>query len=69
MESCIHLRRKVIKKISGHGLYVDSAFFRIFPFPVLEGNPEYISNNADIVVLSGLTAQKMFGKKLAVGQG
>ena len=56
------------KKISGHGLYVDSAFFRIFPFPVLEGNPEYISNNPDNVVLSELTAQKMFGKKSAVGQ-
>lgn len=56
------------KKISGHGLYVDSAFFRIFPFPVLEGNPEYISNNPDNVVLSELTAQKMFGKKPAVGQ-
>ena len=56
------------KKISGHGVYVDSAFFRIFPFPVLEGNPEYISNNPDNVVLSESTAQKMFGKKPTVGQ-
>lgn len=56
------------KKISGEEAYVDSAFFRIFPFPVTEGNPEYIANHPDNIILSETMARKMFGSSPAVGQ-
>lgn len=56
------------KTINGYTAYVDSAFFRIFSFPVLEGKPEYLKRSSEYIVLSESMAKKLFGNKHAVGQ-
>lgn len=49
-------------------LYVDSTFFGVFDFKVLEGSAEYALNDPNSVVLTKNTAKKIFGDNPAVGQ-
>lgn len=56
------------KRISGKYVHLDSTFFRVFPFPVVEGNPEQINDNIDNIIISETMARKLFGKASAVGQ-
>lgn len=56
------------KRISGKYVHLDSTFFRVFPFPVVEGNPEQVNDNINAVILSETMACKLFGKASAVGK-
>ena len=49
-------------------LYVDSTFFDVFDFRVLEGSSEYALSDPNSVVLTKNTAAKIFGDNPAVGQ-
>ncbi|MGF1585789.1 MAG: ABC transporter permease [Bacteroidales bacterium] len=49
-------------------LYVDSTFFSVFDFEVLEGSAEHALNDPNSVVLTRKTAVKIFGDNPAVGQ-
>lgn len=49
-------------------LAVDSNFFSVFSFPLLEGDPKTALNDPYSVVLSDEIATKYFGNKNAVGQ-
>ena len=48
--------------------YVDSGFFNMFNFHFLKGNKEVAFPNANSVVLTQSTAQKLFGKEEAMGK-
>jgi putative ABC transport system permease protein len=48
-------------------LYADSSFFRIFTFPLLEGDPAAL-NNRDNIVLTASTARKYFGTADPIGK-
>ena len=50
------------KKLSIRGNMVDSNFLQIFSFPLIEGNPETVLNNAHSIVLTQQLAIKLFGK-------
>ena len=62
------LEAEAEKKISGNAVHVDSTFFSIFPFQVVEGNPEHINENIDNIVLEESMARKLFGRASAIGQ-
>lgn len=49
-------------------LYVDSTFFRVFDFGLIEGSSEFALNDPDLVVITRSLAQKIFGDNPAVGQ-
>lgn len=67
-ESDCTLETENEKRISGKYVHLDSTFFRVFPFPVVEGNPEQINDNIDNIIISETMARKLFGKASAVGQ-
>ncbi|MBS1542456.1 MAG: ABC transporter permease [Bacteroidetes bacterium] len=48
--------------------YADSAFFRIFDFRFLAGNPDKILTGANEIVLSESAARKYFGKTDVLGE-
>lgn len=48
---------------------VDSNFFQLFDFKLLEGNARTVFNNSGGIVLSEEMARKYFGKAPAVGRG
>jgi putative ABC transport system permease protein len=48
-------------------LYADSSFFRIFSFPVVEGDPNALRNH-DQIVLTTSAAKKYFGTADPIGQ-
>lgn len=48
--------------------YADSTFFRIFSFPLLQGDPATALEGPNKVVLTASTARKYFGEKNPVGQ-
>ncbi|MGD8777474.1 MAG: ABC transporter permease [Ignavibacteria bacterium] len=50
------------------GSFVDTAFFKMFSFPVEEGNPETVLINPGSVVISKSLAQKIFGQNDPVGK-
>lgn len=56
------------KRIIGKYVHVDSTFFHVFPFPIIEGNPEQLWDNLDNVVLSEVMARKLFGNASAIGK-
>jgi putative ABC transport system permease protein len=47
---------------------VDSNFFSVFSFPLLQGNPQTVLQDPYSLVLTEETAAKYFGKKSAVGK-
>ena len=49
-------------------LYVDSTFFRIFDFDIIEGSAEYALYDPNSVVLTRGLSEKIFGNDPAVGQ-
>ena len=54
--------------ISRDLLYVDSNFFSIFTFPLIEGNPKTCLKEPHAIVLSEDEAKKQFGTTQAVGK-
>jgi putative ABC transport system permease protein len=49
-------------------LYADSSFFRVFSFPLLEGNPLTALNAPRQVVITRSTAERYFGKENPIGK-
>ncbi|HEX2959894.1 MAG TPA: ABC transporter permease [Chitinispirillaceae bacterium] len=41
--------------------YVDSTFLKIFSFPVVDGNPDFVFNDPSSIVLTSSVAKKFFG--------
>src|SRR5690606_22885465 len=74
IESFVRIQsgRRDIKKgadIQSHDLLlVDSAFFTVFSFPLLYGNPESCLMDPESIVLSEDEAIKQFGSRDAVGK-
>jgi putative ABC transport system permease protein len=50
------------------GLWAEPSLFRIFTFPMLEGNPETALRDPYSVVLTETAAKKLFGNQSAVGK-
>ncbi len=48
--------------------YVDSAFFQVFSFKLLEGSPEMALNRPNTLVLTQSVAKKFFGDESAMGK-
>ena len=49
-------------------LTVDSNFFKIFSYPLKEGDPAKLLHKPNLVVVSEATAKKYFGDKSALGK-
>jgi putative ABC transport system permease protein len=68
----IQSQRRDIKKgtdVTSHELlYVDSNFFSMFNFPLIEGNPKTCLRDPHSIVLSEDEAKKQFGTREAVGK-
>jgi putative ABC transport system permease protein len=57
------------KKFNESGLGIaDESFFRLFSFPVIEGNPRTILAEPQTVAISERAAEKYFGSSAAVGR-
>ncbi len=50
------------------GFWAEPSFFRIFTFPMLEGNPETALNDPYSIVLTETAAKKLFGNQSALGK-
>ncbi|WP_020595733.1 ABC transporter permease [Spirosoma panaciterrae] len=50
------------------GLWADASFFRVFTFPLLEGNPATALKNPYSLVLTEKTAKKLFGEVDPLGK-
>lgn len=50
------------------GMWADPSVFRIFTFPMLEGNPETALKNPYSIVLTQTTARKLFGSEEVLGK-
>ena len=48
--------------------YADSAFFSVFSFPLISGDPEKVLNTPDKMVITQTTAKKYFGNENPIGQ-
>lgn len=57
-----------VEYIEGQGLAVDSNFFRVFSFEMLEGNPRHLMKTPDEVVITESLAEKYFGRTTALGE-
>lgn len=57
-----------VEYIEGRALAIDSNFFRVFSFELLEGNPRHLMKSPDEVVLSERLAKKYFGDYPAMGE-
>lgn len=57
------------KSFSGYQIYADTAFFKVFPFKVLAGNPADIKERNSNMIVSETFAIKFFGSAVAaIGQ-
>lgn len=57
------------KSIIGYEMYADTAFFDVFPFQVVAGNPAEMKEKSSNIVLSESMADKLFGSAAsAIGQ-
>ena len=54
--------------LQGTTLMADSTFFRIFDFPLLQGNPSQVLEDADAAVVSEEFARRLFGSEDPVGK-
>ena len=52
----------------GSALMTDSSFFRMFPFPFVEGRPEQAMRTRNDVVLTESYARRLFGSRPALGR-
>lgn len=50
------------------GFWAEPSIFRVFTFPMLEGNPETALRDPYSIVLTEAAAKKLFGDKSALGQ-
>ncbi len=50
------------------GIWAEPSLFRIFTFPMLEGNPDTALKNPYSIVLTETAAQKLFGNESALGK-
>src|SRR5688572_24438577 len=50
------------------GLFADQSFFEVFNFPFEKGNPATALNEANGIVLTKETAQRLFGQSEPLGQ-
>ena len=53
---------------SGKVLYVDSTFFRVFSFRLLQGDPDNVLDDPNAVVLTEKAAKKYFGDENPLGK-
>lgn len=51
-----------------NGIIASPSFFNVFTFPLSEGNPQTALSSPNSIVLTRTLANKMFGKKSAVGK-
>jgi ABC-type antimicrobial peptide transport system permease subunit len=56
------------KHFSIHGDFVDTGFFSVFNFPLLEGNPSTALNSVKNIILTKQLAKKLFGDENAMGK-
>lgn len=56
------------KHLATQGFLADSGFFRLFSFPLLEGNTETALRNPHSVVITASLAKKLFGNADPLGQ-
>lgn len=54
--------------VSIRGFWADPALFRIFTFPMLEGNPDTALKDPYSIVLTETAAKKLFGNQSAIGK-
>ncbi len=57
-----------VEYIEGRALAIDSNFFRMFSFDLLEGNPRHLMKDPDEVVITERLAKKYFGASYAIGE-
>ena len=62
------LRKGDIKFQEENSLFADSAFFQVFDFKLLKGNPQTALKDPFSIVFSETAAKKYFGKKDPMGQ-
>lgn len=55
-------------KIQARALFADSTFFRIFSFPLIEGNPERVLEAHKSVVITRTFAANIFGTENPIGK-
>jgi putative ABC transport system permease protein len=55
-------------ELQERSMYVDSGFFEVFSFPLLEGNPALALADKHSVVLSQKVARQLFGEEKALGK-
>jgi ABC-type antimicrobial peptide transport system permease subunit len=56
------------KHFSIHGDFADTGFFKMFNFPLLEGNPATALNSVKNIILTQQLAKKLFGDQDAMGK-
>lgn len=56
------------KRVSVQGTIVDSAFLKVFTFPLLKGNPETVLNDMHSIVLTKSLAKNLFGDEDPMGK-
>ena len=56
------------KHFSIHGNFVDTGFFSMFNFPLVEGNPATALNSVKNIILTQQLAKKLFGDQDAMGK-
>jgi putative ABC transport system permease protein len=56
------------KHFSIHGNFVDTGFFSLFNFPLVEGNPVTALNSVKNIILTQQLAKKLFGEQDALGK-
>src|SRR5690242_8325433 len=67
-EDNLLIRRGDVKFQEGNILFADSAFFTMFDYPLLKGNPRTCLNDPLNVVLTETAAKKYFGKEDPLGK-
>lgn len=68
LQSADFIVRQATEVFNEDALYVDSNFFSVFTFPMLEGNPATALNDMHSIVLSEDVAEKYFGRQQAYGR-
>jgi putative ABC transport system permease protein len=56
------------KRINKRGFYVSEEFLEMFQFPLLQGNPETVLDDASAIVITESTAKALFGSEDAMGK-
>lgn len=68
IQSSQYTVKKGTEVFDQEALLVDSNFFSVFTFPMLQGNPQTALNDPHSVVLSEEVAEKYFGKQNPIGK-